>query len=190
MNPYEVLGLEYGTPIEEVTKKYRELAKKYHPDLNPGHEEEMQKVNDAYAKIKSGDVEPPEPSFSQNENTDNSTNTSGAGDYEQPFSPPRPCRRGRQGNEYRKQYDEVWVYKGKMMSKRKALFRQRWDRWGRTTIRYLILPLALIAILFCFLKSPAVQHKTNDVLNGSAGSPKIAISYQLDNSQGPGAPIW
>lgn len=185
MNPYEVLGLEYGTPMEEVTKKYRSLAKKYHPDLNPGHEKEMQEVNDAYAKIKAGDVEPPESFYS--DSTNNSTSEEAADAEGAPFSAPDPKEGKGRKNKYGKQYDEVWVYKGKMMSKRKALFCQRWDRWGRTTIRYLILPLVLLAILICFLKSPAVTRKTNKVVNGSAGSPKLEIIYQLDMNQGPGA---
>ena len=35
-DPYKVLGLERGASDEEVKKAYRRLAKKYHPDLNPG----------------------------------------------------------------------------------------------------------------------------------------------------------
>ena len=56
-NPYEVLGLSYGATDEEVTKAYRKLVKKYHPDLHPGDEEaarKMRKINEAYDQIKSG----------------------------------------------------------------------------------------------------------------------------------------
>jgi molecular chaperone DnaJ len=34
MNPYEVLGLNSSASLKEVEKAYRDLAKKYHPDLN------------------------------------------------------------------------------------------------------------------------------------------------------------
>lgn len=56
-NPYEVLGLSYGATDEEVTKAYRKLVKKYHPDLHPGDEEaakKMREINEAYDQIKNG----------------------------------------------------------------------------------------------------------------------------------------
>ena len=33
---YEVLGLQKGASEDEIKKAFRQLAKKYHPDLNPG----------------------------------------------------------------------------------------------------------------------------------------------------------
>lgn len=56
-DPYEVLGLERGASDEEVKKAYRALAKKYHPDVNPGDktaEARMKEINAAYDQIKSG----------------------------------------------------------------------------------------------------------------------------------------
>lgn len=56
-NPYKVLGLEDGASKDEVTRAYRKLAKKYHPDLNPGDEEaakKMAEVNAAYDSIQNG----------------------------------------------------------------------------------------------------------------------------------------
>jgi len=48
---YAILGLKVGTPISEVKKRYRELAKRYHPDMQMGkseadrmHSEEMMKT--------------------------------------------------------------------------------------------------------------------------------------------------
>lgn len=58
-DPYEVLGLSPGASDEEVKKAYRSLAKKYHPDLNPGDkvaEEKMKEINAAYDRIKAGDT--------------------------------------------------------------------------------------------------------------------------------------
>lgn len=55
-DPYKVLGLEPNASDEDVKRAYRKLAKKYHPDLNPGDEEaarKMQEVNEAYDRIKS-----------------------------------------------------------------------------------------------------------------------------------------
>ena len=35
-DPYKILGISPSAAEEEVTRAYRKLAKKYHPDLNPG----------------------------------------------------------------------------------------------------------------------------------------------------------
>ena len=54
-DPYKVLGLPRNASDEDVKRAYRTLAKKYHPDLNPGDQEaarRMKEVNEAYDQIK------------------------------------------------------------------------------------------------------------------------------------------
>ena len=55
---YEVLGLSKGAGEAEIKKAYRTMAKKYHPDMNPGDAEaeaKFKEVNEAYAVLSDAD---------------------------------------------------------------------------------------------------------------------------------------
>lgn len=55
---YEILGISKSADDAEIKKAYRQLAKKYHPDMNPGdHEAEVKfkEASEAYAILSDAD---------------------------------------------------------------------------------------------------------------------------------------
>ena len=55
---YEILGVKKDASQEEIKKSYRKLAKKYHPDANPGDnkaEEKFKEINEAYEVLGNED---------------------------------------------------------------------------------------------------------------------------------------
>ncbi len=53
-NPYEALGVKPAATAEEIQAAYRKLAKKLHPDLNPGNreaEEKFKQIGSAYGLL-------------------------------------------------------------------------------------------------------------------------------------------
>ncbi len=56
-DPYQVLGVPRTATQDEISKAYKKLAKKYHPDLHPNDtaaEAKMREINEAYNTLRSG----------------------------------------------------------------------------------------------------------------------------------------
>lgn len=55
MNPYQILGLQQNSSIDDVERAYKKLAFQFHPDRNPGDaesEKKFREIQDAYDRIK------------------------------------------------------------------------------------------------------------------------------------------
>jgi len=55
---YQILGLSRNVDEKEIKKTYRRLARKYHPDLNPGNQEaekRFKEINEAYEVLGDGE---------------------------------------------------------------------------------------------------------------------------------------
>jgi curved DNA-binding protein len=55
---YQILGVSKTASEEDIRKKYRNLARKHHPDLNPGDksaEDQFKEINEAYEVLADSD---------------------------------------------------------------------------------------------------------------------------------------
>lgn len=52
---YKILEIEENFTEDEIKKKYRDLSKKYHPDINPSGSEKFKEISEAYDVLSNPD---------------------------------------------------------------------------------------------------------------------------------------
>jgi molecular chaperone DnaJ len=58
---YEILGVDRNAPPDEIKRAFKQLAKRYHPDVNPGDktaEEKFKEINEAFQVLNDPDKRP------------------------------------------------------------------------------------------------------------------------------------
>ena len=91
-DPFAVLGVSSSATEDEIKSAYRKLAKKYHPDLNPGDkaaEQKMREVNEAYSQAlqikKGGGSSSFGSSYGSSSGSPYGSSSYGSGSYGNPF---------------------------------------------------------------------------------------------------------
>lgn len=160
-DPYEVLGISRNANKEEISKAYKRLAKKYHPDLNPGDEEaarKMSEINEAYDKIRKGDVGPSHHPYSSYPGYGNET----------PYPP------GGNG-QWHQQGPYTWYYVRRESPRRQQTVRRSGGCAGgcfRILLFYWILALVLILLISSAIRTRMYRYNqyNEDAGNGTVVS--------------------
>lgn len=85
---YRLLGLNVGADVQQIKSAYRHLARRYHPDINPGNQESQTKfieLTEAYKLLLNfvSDERQSSPRSSSNHHKTYSSDHNDAADYDQ-----------------------------------------------------------------------------------------------------------
>lgn len=210
-DPYSVLGLSPGASKDEATKAYRKLAKKYHPDLNPGDEtaaKKMAEINAAYDSIMNGTPYGPRsrqgsPYTGQQGPTSNpfggNTGTGQGGYYQQGqggwyYGPFGGYTRQGQGGQYYDPFEEMfrtWQQSAESESARQEREQQRREQREQTRstangcLRWVITILIINLLINMLLGGCSVWR--NAFFLGNASSPQKQQASPLNGGSPSGS---
>lgn len=139
---YNILGLEPSASDAEVKRRFRELAKKYHPDRNPNQDatEVFQRLLDAYERILKKEFNNPKPVQSTH-------------------------RRKSTQDQHREFHRKAWERYEQMRKEQERELNSFYDTFikgPKMTIKLVISVLAVV-VLFCLIADEFLpNHSIND----------------------------
>ncbi len=114
MDYYQVLGVARNAPQAEIKKAYRLLAKKHHPDLNPGNPDAERKFKQIYEAYQTLEDEASRKAYDHKLDGQNRRESSGKGPHEKAAGSRAGARQAEfDPSDVRKNFERFFGFAGK-----------------------------------------------------------------------------
>lgn len=196
MDYYELLQISPNASITEIKKAFRELAKKYHPDINPNNkqaEEQFKKISNAYKELSNPNRRKKYDAWRKSYNSQRTTSNRSQGSTNQKTKSDQ-----KQKAEERRSQEDAFEERRRQaeqrMHAREQKIRDEEDRLRREINKlkskkrvFYTVALIIVIIQLFFGKGGYDQYQKltakNDSLNFELRCSQFLINYELDKSQ-------